>query len=318
MAGLTILSLTWKIVIIVSDSRNDPNDGIDGQEITYNARKCVLADGPRPSEYFVRLFESNFSEAQDKTSRIELNDLQAKAFPEFLDYMYSTAQKASFNTDTATALHSLAKYFGVVRLQNEVKKFCLENMQTVDTCGTYYELATILQEKAILKAAAKYCRDSIGNINSNTSRLLRVPDPQFWLDLMKKHAENGIVVPSLRWTFWVHIVAFCNRHADVLPPEIFKQLTNEAYLPMTKIHPVQAIVLLDAERRIIGDSNEQQGRCDDELSSLQLRCVNAIAQAGQEELRQLNVAWVHDMLRKLPHRVLYEIITRGFIPLPLF
>jgi hypothetical protein len=53
----------------------------------------VLANGPRRSEYFVPLFENdgNFSALQDKTSHIELNQLQVKAFPDFLDdYTYST------------------------------------------------------------------------------------------------------------------------------------------------------------------------------------------------------------------------------------
>jgi hypothetical protein len=57
----------WKIVIIVNSATSQKKD------FTYNVRKSVLADGPRRSEYFVRLFENdgNFAEAHDKTSRIE-------------------------------------------------------------------------------------------------------------------------------------------------------------------------------------------------------------------------------------------------------
>jgi BTB/POZ domain len=212
----------WKIVILNTKSN---------QEITYNVRKSVRADGPRRSKYFVRLFENdgNFSEAQDKTSHIELNDLQAKAFPEFLDYMYSVGQKMSFTTDHTTALYSLAKYFGVARLQNEVKKFCLEDMQTVETCGTYYEHATtILQEEAILQPAAKYCRENIGQIISHTSRLLYVPDPQFWLDLMKEHAEKGTIKSKIGFRLSLHIAQFCIYHVALLSPEMFKQLTDES------------------------------------------------------------------------------------------
>jgi hypothetical protein len=118
----------WKIVITVTDS---------GKESTYNVCKSVLADGPRRSEYFVRLFENggNLSEARDNTSRIELTELQAQAFPELLDYMYSVAQKVSFTTDTATALYSLAHFFGISRLESNVKNFCLQDMRHVTRCS---------------------------------------------------------------------------------------------------------------------------------------------------------------------------------------
>jgi BTB/POZ domain len=178
----------WKIVIIIieNNSQNSKNQDKTGnkkeEESTssiYNVRKCFLADGPRRSKYFVRLFENdgNFSEAQDKTSRIELNELQAKAFPQLLDYMYLTGEKMSFTTDTASALYSIVKYFGVVRLQYEVKNFCLQDMQHVETCGTYSEHATILQETSLLESAAEFCRENISQIDPTHSRLLHVPDP---------------------------------------------------------------------------------------------------------------------------------------------
>ena len=48
-----------------------------------------MAVGPRRRGYFARLFDNDgtFSEPQDKTSRIELIELAAELFPEFLDFM---------------------------------------------------------------------------------------------------------------------------------------------------------------------------------------------------------------------------------------
>jgi hypothetical protein len=130
----------WKIVITVakSDANHDNGEGkstkstCDMEEkkvVTYHVHRSLLAFGPRRSEYFVTLFHQQedgpFTESQDKTSHINLNEMQATAFPELLDHMYSTGAKMSFATKTATTLYSLSKYFGMKRLQNEAKKFCL-------------------------------------------------------------------------------------------------------------------------------------------------------------------------------------------------
>jgi hypothetical protein len=147
--------------------------------------------------------------------------------------------------------------------------------------------------------------------------LLDVPVPQFWFDLMKMYAEKGAVISNNRWAFAAHMATFCDFHADVLSPAIFKQLTDEKYLPENRIGPVNVMILLDAERRIIGNSDEQPVGGDDELSNLQLRCVNAIAADDEEELRGLDHEWCCGVFKKLPHCVLYEIITRGFIPPPI-
>jgi BTB/POZ domain len=73
---------------------------------------------------------TTFSEAQDNTSRIELNELAAKAFPEFLDYVYMPGQKMEFKTENATALYSLAKYFDVQRLRYGAKQFFRQDLRT--------------------------------------------------------------------------------------------------------------------------------------------------------------------------------------------
>jgi BTB/POZ domain len=54
---------------------------------TYHVHKYVLATGPRRSEYFVRLFRHGFAESHNSTSRIELDEIAAKAFPVLLDFL---------------------------------------------------------------------------------------------------------------------------------------------------------------------------------------------------------------------------------------
>jgi BTB/POZ domain len=187
----------WKIVINVSKSSSDDANGKKGEsdsskEVTYHVHKAALAFGPRRSEYFVRLFDNDgaFAESHDNTSRIVLHELAAKAFPEFLDYVYMAGKKVVCTADNATALYSLAKYFDVRPLRLEVKKFCLENMQNSIHCGTYYEHAKILQMESILGAAKKSCTTFAHNIKDD-ARLLHVTDMQFWIDLMEEQNKQA-------------------------------------------------------------------------------------------------------------------------------
>jgi BTB/POZ domain len=242
------------------------------------------------------LFDSECAESQNNASRIELREREAKAFPLRLDYMYdATAPKLPFTTDNATALYSLAKRFLVTRLYTEAKAFCRQDMRHGDKCGTYYEHATILQTKSILTLAAKYCRKKIKKINPTTSRLYHVPNPQFLIDLMKDHAEKG-TLPTLwgnrPWALCSHIAMSCQKHHAILLPETFLQLTDEAYLPESNIQPVNAMILLDIERLIIGYNNGVEGK----LASLQNRLVNAVARREKKDFLTLRTQeqWIRN------------------------
>ena len=71
-------------------------------------------------------------------------------------------------------------------------------------------------------------------------------------------------------------------------------------------------MLLDVERRIVGnnadDEQQQQQQQGSELSSLQIRCVKAIAcSRGKIDFKEL--PFVRGFLANLPGSVLYEIIA---------
>jgi hypothetical protein len=122
-------------------------------------------------------------------------------------------------------------------------------------------------------------------------------------------------ISSLGYSLSNHIATSCNKHAAVMSPGVFLQLTDERYLLENCISPIAAVCLLDVERRIIGSNNdEQQG--GGELLSLQIRCINAIAHGQKEHLRKLSKDWVQTRLKRLSPLILYEIIARGFIPPP--
>jgi BTB/POZ domain len=286
------------------EERGDDDTTCSTKELTFHVHKQNLACGPRRSEYFVKLFanKGNFAESHDNTSRIELTELAAAAFPALLDYMYMVGQKMTFCTETATALYSLAKYFDVRRLRHDVKQFCFLDMRQADTCGTYYEHATMLQEHAILEPATKYCRDNIYYINNHTSRLLHVADAQFWLDLMEERVEKG-TMSNVSKKVSIHICMFCQNHK--VSPEVFRQLTDERYLVENNgIHPLAAISLLYWEHVLLVAAEPEPPT---ELSSLQMRCINTIVR--NKEGADLKGKSGHLLLTLSP-LVLRELVTR--------
>jgi BTB/POZ domain len=287
------------------DNKKDDGDA-DAEEIkkenaitTYSVRKCLLADGDRRSDYFVLLFENDgkFSESKENTSHIEVDhELQAKAFPAFLDYLYSVGLETPeefFNAENATALYSLAKYFGVKRLANEAKKFCLQDMQNGKTCGTYYEHATILQTESIMKPAVQSCRDYFKDIvDPRTCALHRVADHKFFLELMEDSLTKG-TIGDIQWHLAAHVAAYCETHAAVTSPENFLQLTDKKYLPASRIKGGWALSLLSSDRRILGNHAVQQVGGDGELSDLQIRCVEAIARDKKVFLQHMSCLYNH-------------------------
>jgi BTB/POZ domain len=150
----------WTIIITVAKDNKTNKDKAavasdrNTKACTFHVHKERLALGPRRSGYFARLLSGNFAESQENISRIELNEFAAKAFPQFLDYMYMTGQKMEFKTEKATALYSLGKYFDVQRLRHEAKQFILKDLSKKTWC-TYCANAKLLQEDKILLAATK-------------------------------------------------------------------------------------------------------------------------------------------------------------------
>jgi hypothetical protein len=315
----------WKIAIGVAtlcNRENDKNSCMNGNECvgstsiskectTYHVHKAIMATGPRRCEYFIRLFEHKQRALSDShestTSRMELPELCAQAFPEFLDYVYMAAENKKggggccFTTGNATALYSLAKYFDVRRLRHEVKKFILQDCRQSETCGTYYEHAKILDEHVILEALTSYWRDHSAFLQQD-SRLLDVTDAQFWLDLMEYQ------LPKIRGSstkhFSILIAAFCRIHR--LSPEEFNALTSERYLEC--IDPKAAVQLLYLESKLLVDNDmNNNSRDDGELSNLQQRCVKSIARFHDDDDCQSSLDG-GDILKDVPPNVLRQVI----------
>jgi hypothetical protein len=246
---------------------------------------------------FVNLFSDGgrFSENQENKSRIELHELAAKAFPDLLDYLYCAESSPNINTENATALQSLAKYFDMPQLRWAVKEFWTADIKLSQNCGTYYEHAHLLQANKIFRAAAQSCMDNIWKITP-PSRLVHVDDAGFWIKLLNDKSVTN------RTNFSYHmsklIAAFC-LHVPI-DMATFEKLTAPKLLPT--IDGRAALLLLDAERRLVAPDAAK-------LTRFQERCMKAFAN-DWELIDLLEDAKTMEILRRQSPLVLAELLAR--------
>jgi hypothetical protein len=265
---------------------------------TYHVHRALLAAGPRKSEYFARLFQDGgrFAESNNKTSQIELEQISAKAFPQLLDYLYSVDAPLEIWTDTATALHHLGGYFEIRRLRWDAKQFWQRDLKA-SNCGTYLEHARILNDDKVKEAAAKKCRDEILQIDEK-SRLLHIPDEDFWIGLVEGSevtSEFSLHLSKLLGAFFVNCGA---------SKATFQKLTLAKSLP--EVHCDAAIKLIDAEREIVEPGESR-------LTDLQNRCIKALCDnwSNFDELAQRDIALLQKQSPFLLTKALREFAKRA-------
>jgi len=234
----------------------------------YHVHKCCISVGPKKSDYFMRLFlNTNFAEAETKTSKIELEPAAATAFPCMLDYLYSREHKLEITSENATPLYFLGQYFEIHRLRWEVMQFC-ETDLSIDNCGTYYEHAKIFRDEKIAMLVAKKCCNELSQIGFD-SHLMEVSDVALWSSVIKLTLDgrHGQVVGS---KYLSQLIAkFCISHKELVDAETFTYLTDATHMPV--IDKAAAIPLLQLEGLLVPESKTGEA-----LTSLQSRCIEPI------------------------------------------
>mmetsp|Transcript_4984 Transcript_4984/g.6065 ORF Transcript_4984/g.6065 Transcript_4984/m.6065 type:complete len:295 (-) Transcript_4984:270-1154(-) len=134
----------WTIVVTSNESKKTK---------TYHVHKCVVGAGPRSSQYFFKLFStSQMEECQTCTSKLDLEENAAVAFPRMLDFMYASKEvEVQVKTETAVALRHLANYFGVPTLFESVKKFIRQDIDRFNV-HIYLKEAQQYHDQSIIKA----------------------------------------------------------------------------------------------------------------------------------------------------------------------
>lgn len=165
----------WKIEIFVSPSV------LHG---SYHVHRAVLAVGPRRSEYFERLFRSTgFVESKEKTSRIEMVEAAANAFPLVLDYLYSSSDQNRIEYKDSAALYHLGEYFGIHSLcLIAVARWVKPARIPLHCLVALYEQATIFGIDKLRKAILQACCGT--DCIEEGSYPIR-DDARFWLGVIE-------------------------------------------------------------------------------------------------------------------------------------
>eukprot|EP00985_Skeletonema_marinoi_P009679 scaffold4506_cov82-Skeletonema_marinoi.AAC.4 len=121
----------WKIK--VEAETTDDDDECSEENVTiYNVHRLTLAMGPKKSDYFEALLQSDsYSENSDCMSTVKLPKEVAKQFPGFLDYLYAQPLESKFviNFENWKSMKHLANYFLVPRLTEAVAEFIEKEME---------------------------------------------------------------------------------------------------------------------------------------------------------------------------------------------
>jgi hypothetical protein len=261
----------WTIEIITTK----PAEALLEQKDVYHVHKNVLAVGPKKCVYFERLFQNKqFSECEARTSKIELNTSAAAAFPCMLDYMYSPEHKLEIDTKNATALYFLGQYFENLCLRWQAAQFRQEDLSTAN-CGIYFAQAQLFKEEKLLERIAKFCFENLECITPD-SDLIELSDMELWSKLFEwTRGDAG----SSRWFYKSKHLSclfgkYISLHKDDLDATTFTRFTAPAC--MVEIDKSAAVTLLQVEALLFPES-----KTSDDLSTLQTRCVEALARAWE-------------------------------------
>jgi BTB/POZ domain len=269
---------------------DNANDELHPVIQSFHVHTQNLTVGPRRSEYFVQQVQESIY----NVTTVELYEIAAKQLPVLLDFVYSSEKDdpISFTAANATALYSLAKYFQMHRLQYLAKQFWQVDIWRGETCEIYYHHAKILQQDNILQAATRSWTENIMKLTECSRHLLDSPNVKLFLLDLEKDSSTA-TAPFLSTEYRLHL----SRHIgnflsnNALDPRAFRKLTTEKFLP--KIHADAALLLLDAERRLLlhsaTDRNEDAQTTlpnkNHKLTSLQERCIQSIIS------NQFNIDW---------------------------
>jgi hypothetical protein len=203
-----------------------------GEEIVdvYHVHKCMLAVGPRHSDYFAALFQKQMQENQTNTSRIELEESQAKLFPCLLDYIYGYPDSESELTlEEYFQLLLLAEYFQALGLHDRIVPSMCECLTMTNVS---YFLAEVKQLNTYRPLVLEEASKKLANIfEQMTEEVAAALEPEFFLIAYKCYVKEVSVAENLVINEHMLVMmasCFENHVEDLLSaPEIFNELVYE-------------------------------------------------------------------------------------------
>jgi BTB/POZ domain len=246
-------NLSWRL-----DPRVSHSDwtirilGPDRKATSFHVHKAALSVGHRKSQYFARTFQTHST--CNVTEIRNMTDLEVKALPLLLDYIYSGGLKIS--TASATALHALSRRFEIKSLHVRTKQYWTNDLNA-KTAAVYFRHAKLLKETHIQKAIVKLCTKKL-------PVLLEINDMDLFLQVMDSF-ETAFSEDVSRV-----IATFCQQNMKQLDTALFFRITA----PLRQnIDPKAAVTLLHVQQALPDNTAEDAEKKKD----FALRCINILA-----------------------------------------
>jgi BTB/POZ domain len=270
--------------------------------LTYHVHRNKLACGRRRSLFFLQLFQKNYMQhrqSKDQSNyehhnskcRLYMSNNAAKVFPDFLKYMYSIRDDAAaqiITEEVVVALHFLAKVLQVPCLRDDTERFYKKNLSVLN-CYKYHHLAYSLADEEIMEEVTKTVLANLSKIKVQQEIMSKFHAIEFWKHIA--FSKHRIHSSTERLQISTLIGCFCKLHRNSLSMDNFILLTNVRCMPI--LHHHIALILLEISREFLAT------QVTDDLSRLQIRCLDSIATAWkawmsepnfQETLSTLNVS----------------------------
>jgi hypothetical protein len=213
----------WTITIVRPDRSTDE----------YHVHKAMLAAGAQPSQYFKSIFRPGMREGNDQSSRIELEDSAAEAFPAYLDFAYTG--ELQVETESATALLHLSNYLRCRMLHDRVTTFMQEDLNA-DNAALYFAEAELYSLDRVSAEALRLSAAALPT--ARPEMLLALPPPLFHRVV---HAPERVCCSV---TLSKLIAEYCRGpHAESVDGPFLTSISSEEVLP--SIDPIEALALLE-------------------------------------------------------------------------
>ena len=213
----------WTITIVRPDRISDE----------YHVHKAMLAAGAQPSQYFKSIFRPGMREGNDQSSRIELEDSAAEAFPAYLDFSYTG--ELQVETESATALLHLSNYLRCRMLHDRVTTFMQEDLNA-DNAALYFAEAELYSLDRVSAEALRLSAAALPT--ARPEMLLALPPPLFHRVV---HAPERVCCSV---TLSKLIAEYCRGpHAESVDGPFLTSISSEEVLP--SIDPIEALALLE-------------------------------------------------------------------------
>lgn len=252
-------------------------DGSQRQPQTYHIHKSVISYGDRKSGFFVKIFEREIFEGNNRHRRgggateVVLPKRAAECVPQLLDFIYS--DKLDLNAACAPPLRHLANTFDVRELYALVSSFIQSDISE-STITTYIREAESVKDKELIGLGMSLATAKFDVLSDDA--LLKL-QPHIFQQLTSIPQLN---CPSSE-RLSQRIAVYARGRSEEINDEVFYFMTHAQILP--RICPTEAMWYLNFAASKFGNVlvDDSMGGYE---GTLKRRCIVAAAQDWRESL----------------------------------